>query len=92
MPLAPVLTSPWMGVEHGGAGRGLGDLVRGRLRAQLDTSFQMLRNARDCGISVMSGSDTGNAPMPDLTGDRATRTPQCNERPLGLWPVARRER
>ena len=61
MPLAPVLTSPWIGVEHGGAGRGLGDRARDRLRAQLDTSFQMLRNARDCGISVMSGSDTGNA-------------------------------
>ena len=61
MPLAPVLTSPWIGVEHGDAGRGLGDRVRDRLRAQLDTSFQMLRNARDCGISVMSGSDTGNA-------------------------------
>ena len=61
MPLAPVLTSPWIGVEHGGAGRGLGDRVRDRLRAQLDTSFQMIRNARDRGISVMSGSDTGNA-------------------------------
>src|SRR5438094_3404392 len=61
MPLAPVLTSPWIGVEHGGTGRGLGDRVRDRLRAQLDTSFQMLRNARDRGISVMSGSDTGNA-------------------------------
>ena len=55
------MTSPWIGVEHGGAGRGLGDRVRDRLRAQLDTSFQMLRNARDRGISVMSGSDTGNA-------------------------------
>ena len=62
MPLAPVLTSPWIGVEHGGAGRGLGGQVRDRLRAQLDTSFQMIRNARDRGISVMSGSDTGNAP------------------------------
>ena len=61
MPIAPVLTSPWIGVEHGGAGRGLGDRVRDRLRAQLDTSFQMIRNARDHGISVMSGSDTGNA-------------------------------
>ena len=61
VPIAPVLTSPWIGVEHGGAGRGLGDRVRDRLRAQLDTSFQMLRNARDRGISVMSGSDTGNA-------------------------------
>src|SRR5439155_1430941 len=61
MPIAPVLTSPWIGVEHDGAGRGLGDRVRDRLRAQLDTSFQMLRNARDRGISVMSGSDTGNA-------------------------------
>jgi imidazolonepropionase-like amidohydrolase len=39
----------------------LGDRVRDRLRAQLDTSFQMIRNARDRGISVMSGSDTGNA-------------------------------
>jgi imidazolonepropionase-like amidohydrolase len=31
------------------------------LRAQLDTSFQMIRDARDRGISVMGGSDTGNA-------------------------------
>src|SRR5262244_860 len=61
MPIAPVLTSPWIGVAHGGAARGLGDRVRDRLRAQLDTSFQMIRNARDHGISVMSGSDTGNA-------------------------------
>src|SRR5271169_4545132 len=61
MPIAPVLTSPWIGVAHDGAGRGLGDRVRGRLRAQLDTSFQMIRSARDRGISVMSGSDTGNA-------------------------------
>ena len=37
------------------------DARLGRLRAQLDTSFQMLRNARDRGISVMGGSDTGNA-------------------------------
>ena len=61
MPIAPVLTSPWIGADHGGAGRGLGDGLRDRLRAQLDTSFQMIRNARDRGISVMSGSDTGNA-------------------------------
>src|SRR6516165_8331141 len=61
IPIAPVLTSPWIGVAHDGAGRGLGDRVRDRLRAQLDTSFQMIRNARDRGISVMSGSDTGNA-------------------------------
>jgi imidazolonepropionase-like amidohydrolase len=61
MPIAPVLTSPWIGVEHSGAGRGLGDRVRDRLRAQLEISFQMIRNARDHGISVMSGSDTGNA-------------------------------
>src|SRR6516165_11962004 len=61
MPLAPVLTSPWIGVEHGGAVRGLSDRVRDRLRAQLDTSFQMIRNARDRGIPILSGSDTGNA-------------------------------
>jgi imidazolonepropionase-like amidohydrolase len=61
MPIAPVLTSPWMGVEHGAAGRGFGDRVRDRLRAQLDTSFQMIRNARDRGIPILSGSDTGNA-------------------------------
>ena len=61
MPIAPVLTSPWIGVAHDGAGRRLGDGVRDRLRAQLDISFQMIRNARDRGISVMSGSDTGNA-------------------------------
>jgi imidazolonepropionase-like amidohydrolase len=61
VPIAPVLTSPWIGVEHGAAGRGFGDRVRDRLRAQLDTSFQMIRNARDRGIPVLSGSDTGNA-------------------------------
>jgi len=61
VPIAPVLTSPWIEVEHGAAGRGFGDRVRDRLRAQLDTSFQMIRNARDRGIPVLSGSDTGNA-------------------------------
>src|SRR5271157_5431569 len=61
MPIAPVLTSPWIGVEHGAAGRGFGDRVRDRLRAQLDTSLQMIRNARDRSIPIMSGSDTGNA-------------------------------
>ncbi len=61
IPIAPVLTSPWIGVEHGAAGRGFGDRVRDRLRAQLDTSFQMIRNARHRGIAILSGSDTGNA-------------------------------
>jgi len=61
MPIAPVLTSPWVGVEHGAAARGFGDRVRDRLRAQLDTSFQMVRNASKRGIPVLSGSDTGNA-------------------------------
>jgi imidazolonepropionase-like amidohydrolase len=61
MPIAPVLTSPWIGVEHGAAARGFGDRVRDRLRAQLDTSFQMIRNSRDRGIPILSGSDTGNA-------------------------------
>jgi imidazolonepropionase-like amidohydrolase len=61
MPIAPVLTSPWIGVEYGAAGRGFGDRVRDRLRAQLDTSFRMIRNARHRGIPIMSGSDTGNA-------------------------------
>jgi imidazolonepropionase-like amidohydrolase len=61
MPIAPVLTSPWIGVEHGAAGRGFGDRVRDRLRTQLDNSFQMIRNARDRGIAILSGSDTGNA-------------------------------
>ena len=61
IPIAPVLTSPWIGVEHGAAGRSFGERVRDRLWAQLDTSFQMIRNARDRGIAIMSGSDTGNA-------------------------------
>jgi imidazolonepropionase-like amidohydrolase len=61
IPIAPVLTSPWIGVEHGAAGRGFSDRVRDRLRAQLDASFQMIRNARDRGIPILSGSDTGNA-------------------------------
>lgn len=59
--IAPVLTSPWIGVAHGAAARGFGDPVRDRLRAQLDTSFAMIRKARERGIAVLSGSDTGNA-------------------------------
>ena len=58
MPIAPVLTSPWIGVEHGAA---RGDRPGDRLRRQLETSFQMIRNARARGIAVLSGSDTGNA-------------------------------
>ena len=61
IPIAPVLTSPWIGVEHGAAARGFGQRERDRLRAQLDASFQMIRNARERGIPVLSGSDTGNA-------------------------------
>lgn len=61
IPIGPVLTSPWIAVEHGAAGRGFGDRVRDRLRAQLDASFQMIRNARHRGIPILSGSDTGNA-------------------------------
>jgi imidazolonepropionase-like amidohydrolase len=61
IPIAPVLTSPWIGVEHGAAARGFGQRERDRLRRQLDTSFQMIRNARERGIPVLSGSDTGNA-------------------------------
>jgi imidazolonepropionase-like amidohydrolase len=56
MPIAPVLTSPWIGCTHG-----VGSRIGDRLRAQLDTSFQMIRNARDRGIPILSGSDTGNA-------------------------------
>ena len=59
--IAPVLTSPWIGVAHGAAARGFGDQVRDRLRAQLDASFAMIRNAQERGIAVLSGSDTGNA-------------------------------
>jgi imidazolonepropionase-like amidohydrolase len=61
IPIAPVLTSPWIGVEHGAVARGFGQGERDRLRRQLDTSFQMIRNARARGIPVLSGSDTGNA-------------------------------
>jgi imidazolonepropionase-like amidohydrolase len=60
MPIAPVLTSPWIGVHHA-SGRTTGGPSVDRLRAQLDQSFQMLRNARDRGIPILSGSDTGNA-------------------------------
>jgi imidazolonepropionase-like amidohydrolase len=61
IPIAPVLTSPWIGVEHGAAARGYGDRIRDRLRRQLDASFQMIRNARARGIAILSGSDSGNA-------------------------------
>ena len=61
IPIAPVLTSPWIGVEHGAAARGFGQQERDRLRRQLDASFQMIRNARARGIPILSGSDTGNA-------------------------------
>jgi imidazolonepropionase-like amidohydrolase len=61
MPIAPVLTSPWIGVEHGAAARGFDGRARDRLKAQVDASFQMIRNACARGIPILSGSDTGNA-------------------------------
>jgi imidazolonepropionase-like amidohydrolase len=60
IPIAPVLTAPWIGVEHG-VGRAVGGPSIDRLKAQLDQSLQMIRNARERGISILSGSDTGNA-------------------------------
>jgi len=56
MPIAPVLTSPWIGSTHG-----IGTSTGERLAAQLRTSYRMIRNARDRGIPVLAGSDTGNA-------------------------------
>jgi len=56
MPIAPVLTSPWIGSTHG-----IGTRTGERLAAQLRTSYRMIRNARDRGIPVLAGSDTGNA-------------------------------
>ena len=61
IPIASVLTSPWIGVEHGAAARGFVQQEGDRLRRQLDTSFQMIRNARARGIPILSGSDSGNA-------------------------------
>jgi imidazolonepropionase-like amidohydrolase len=60
MPIAPVLTSPWIGIEYE-TGRASGGPSADRLRAQLDQSFRMIRNARDRGIPILSGSDSGNA-------------------------------
>jgi imidazolonepropionase-like amidohydrolase len=61
IPIAPVLTSPWIGVEYGAATRSYGYRIRDRLGRQLDASFQMIRNARARGIAILSGSDSGNA-------------------------------
>ncbi len=55
MPIAPVLTSPWIAAEHG-AGRGFVGAGRERLQAQLRASYKMVRNARDRGIAVLSGT------------------------------------
>jgi imidazolonepropionase-like amidohydrolase len=60
MPIAPVLTSPWIAAAHG-AGRGFVGAGQERLRAQLHGSYKMVRDARDRGIPVLSGTDTGNA-------------------------------
>ena len=60
IPIAPVLTSPWIAAEHG-AGRGFVGAGRDRLQAQLRASYKMVRNACDRGIPVLSGTDTGNA-------------------------------
>jgi imidazolonepropionase-like amidohydrolase len=56
IPIAPVLTSPWIGSTEG-----IGARTGDRLRAQLHTSYRMIRNARDRGIQILAGSDTGNA-------------------------------
>jgi hypothetical protein len=57
-----------------------------RLRAQLDASFQMIRNARDRGISVMSGSDTGNASASDIGVVTVSPLEQADEGAGGQHP------
>lgn len=60
VPLMPVLTAPWVGIEYARE-CGVSPADRERLQRQLDLSVEMIRKAIGMGIKLMVGSDSGNA-------------------------------
>jgi imidazolonepropionase-like amidohydrolase len=92
MPIAPVLTSPWIGVEHGAAARGFDGRARDRLKAQVDASFQMIRNACARGIPILSGVIRAT-PRPSPTAGGTARKRNCSSGKSAcrqwrqFWPI-----
>jgi imidazolonepropionase-like amidohydrolase len=60
IPISPVFTGAWIAIEYG-AEMGFSPAMRDRMKAQLEINYQAIRNARERGIRIISGSDTGNA-------------------------------
>jgi imidazolonepropionase-like amidohydrolase len=60
IPIAPVFTGAWIACQLGPE-MGFSESMTKRLREQLETNYEAIRQARRMGIEILSGSDTGNA-------------------------------
>ncbi|MGE0803156.1 MAG: amidohydrolase family protein [Lautropia sp.] len=60
IPIMPVLTSVFLGIERGRE-VGVDDAMRDTLKHQMDLAVEMVVKARKRGITILSGTDSGNA-------------------------------
>lgn len=59
MPIVPAFTSPALAVEIGEE-MGFSQRMRDRLKHQLDINYRAIQKARDMGIRILAGTDSGN--------------------------------
>ncbi len=59
MPIVPAFTSPHIAVVHG-AQLGFPEKMRDRLKRQLDVNYRAIQKARERGIRILAGTDSGN--------------------------------
>lgn len=59
MPIVPAFTSPAMAVEFGDK-MGFSEGMRDKLKRQLDINYRAIQKARDRGIPILAGTDSGN--------------------------------
>ncbi|MFB9947447.1 amidohydrolase family protein [Rhizobium puerariae] len=59
MPIVPAFTSPAIAVKFGGE-MGFSEKMRDRLKRQLDINYRAIQKARDRGIRILAGTDSGN--------------------------------
>lgn len=59
MPIVPAFTSPLLAVEIGEK-MGFSQKIRDKMKHQLDINFRAIQNARQRGIRILAGTDSGN--------------------------------
>jgi imidazolonepropionase-like amidohydrolase len=85
MPIMPVFTAVHVAVEYG-AEIGFSPEVRDRMRAQLESNYRSAQKARQLGIPLLSGSDSGNAAA-FVHGKYSGWEPEIMVKYVGLSPL-----